>query len=930
MKRSHAGIAVLALAAALVAVWFFVLREPEGAARSAAAAARTTGKGGQGGDGGELAGGEGEASGDAAGDVRDRDPQGPLRLDGQILDAAGAPIGDAVVMLSTVPPSTTRSQADGSFHFDKLVSRTFTVSGRAGTLVGSTFYKLTSTSDPVVLRLRQGATVAVHVQDEAAHPVAGARIRTDGDDDPRDSTWLATSDAEGRALVTGVPGGWERFIAEAPGYAQGQGMAVVGEPNADPRLSSAEVTIVLRKGVAVSGRVLDGAGKPVAGARVRAEPSRMGMPMWWSRSTSTVSDERGGFRFAAIASGRYVLAAGDGAHARGETKPIEIADQPVNDVVITLPDGGVVAGAVVDREGAEVPFAVVRLAVRIDEQDLESMMMGNQQARQVTSDAHGRFEIQGVARTRLQLRAEGESASSAIAEVSLLEVSRKDDVRLVLDVEGIISGTVVDENGEPLAELGVNVFPDVMGGAGGEGLLLRNMTSTTTDGSGGFVLRGLADVKYRIWASRAGEGGGWGDDVVTAKPGDRNVRLILATPGRISGRLVGSDGKPPAFATVTATDQIPVTTRNGEFTVNEVAPGTYELAVRTPDHAAHTVSNLRVVAGKTTDAGTIELASGRRLTGRVIDAQKRPVAGARVRAGRYLPSFGDEDGMFEGPAEMRIASATTDAGGAFELRGLLPGQELRVEASHASGRSTVLEVAAGAEDPPPVTLQLRGTGSVAGTITIGGKPFPRLQIMVALENEDSRRMGFSGADGSYLVEGVPEGSQIVMVRGNGLTAKELKQRVTVVAGQRAKLDFKIEGGALTLIVPISALRGQQVDAAQIYLFEGTVSVSNGQAMTDRFGQGGLGVEFWFGGAPPPAFKALSPGSYTVCAMPITGQIRDSKLMERIWENLKVLSVQCKPVKLAAAPLEQRLAFELPAMVPLPPPPPSGPSLPVPK
>lgn len=908
MSRSRAGLAVVGVVAVLAALWFFGLRTPEVGVpgKGAASGSRRAGSGGAADEA------SGSAPRGAPGVAWDRDPEGPLRLEGQVVDQDGDPVAEALVTLRTMPPQTTRTQADGSFAFDKLISRTFYLNARAGNLVANATYKLTSTSDPVVLRARLGTTVAVQVQDESTQPIRGARIRTDRDDDPKEGDWLAQTDEAGRALVTGLEMGFAGLRVEAEGFAPGRSMVVIGEPNLDPKIASAEVTVVLHKGVAVSGRIVDEAGKPIPKARVRPIKVRSWIdPDGFSAITA---DEQGSFRFPVLSAGRYTFAAADGEHGRAESAPVEIADQPVRDVTITLPAGGVVAGAVVDKQGAEVPFAVVRVTIRANDQ--MKMYQLSRLARQVASDAHGRFEIKGLARDNLQVRAEGERAASAVAEVSLVEQLRRDDLRLTLDLDGAISGTVVDGAGEPVAEVEVRAFPDVATGGAVEPFAFTGDLATTSDGSGRFTLTGLTASAYRV---SAGPGSNPFDaDTSIVKVGVNDVRIVLAKPGRIVGRLVGSDGKPPTFASIHATGQLPVTTRSGEFIVSDVSPGTYEVTVRSREHTQKTVAGIKVEAGKDADAGTIELTGGRRVTGRVVDSQRRPVAGALVMAGQHMfGSDDDDDGMFrEYAGGMQGPSSTrTDATGAFELRGLELGVPLQVTASHSTGKSEPVAIPPGTAEPAPLTLRLHSTGSVAGVVTVGGKPASGMMVSLIRKGERGAPLfTTTGEDGAYFIDRVGEGDYMGKATRRGSIGREPPKLLAVAGGKRTTLDFSLEGGAISLSTPVSALPDQRVDAAHILLFEGVVSLTTGEALKQRRG-GSVGMDFWFPGNPPPSFKGLAPGPYSVCAQPLTGDLTNRATFKRIMEHGDTAEVICKPVTLAASPEEQTLPLALPSMKP---------------
>jgi hypothetical protein len=80
------------------------------------------------------------------------------------------------------------------------------------------------------------------------------------------------------------------------------------------------------------------------------------------------------------------------------------------------------------------------------------------------------------------------------------------------------------------------------------------------------------------------------------------------------------------------------------------------------------------------------------------------------------------------------------------------------------------------------------------------------------------------------------------------------------------------------------------------------------------------MKFWFGpDKPQPVFGELVAGPYSLCSIPITGDMNDQTFMQRIQENVPTLRVYCKPLTLQPQPAKQTAVQELPAMTPLPPP-----------
>ena len=76
--------------------------------------------------------------------------------------------------------------------------------------------------------------------------------------------------------------------------------------------------------------------------------------------------------------------------------------------------------------------------------------------------------------------------------------------------------------------------------------------------------------------------------------------------------------------------------------------------------------------------------------------------------------------------------------------------------------------------------------------------------------------------------------------------------------------------------------------------------------------------WWRGAASPaPKFGKLVPGEYTVCALPLAGDSSAPGFMDRLRAHGDASKVYCTPTKVVAAPEEQQITIEVPAMQPLP-------------
>jgi uncharacterized GH25 family protein len=894
------GVLVVALA-----VWFFALRDRGTSTPKPSTPETPTTPVAVGSGSGSAAAPEERPKGMAPTWVADTDPEGPLRLEGQVMDEHGDGVGKAIVAISSVPPRTATTEDDGTFAFDKVVGREYTISARAGDLVGGPLpYHLTATSDPAVLRMIAGATVSVTVLDDAGAAVPNATVSLVSVTAPSSKTG-----PDGLAKVKPVQPGWATIKVVADGFASASSVLQVGS-------TGVETKVTLHKGYSLSGRVVDEAGKPIAGVHVI--PSNVfNIPCACDPSTT---DAKGAFTFSALTPGTHILVATDETHAQAHSTPITLEDKAVSGIEIVMQAGAELGGTVVDSAGKPVAFSTVRIGA-------ETKQMWEGAARQTTTNQAGAFELRGVARTKLKLRAESDASASSIVAVDMTTELVKKDIKLVLDVNGAIAGSVVDETGQPVAEVSVNAFPDILGGASGDAMTLAGMSAAMTDGGGHFTIRGLPEGAYRVRAARSSGRGqyDWGQDGVKARTGDKAVKITLAAPGSLTGRLVLESGGPPAFATVQLGSQPPANpAKDGTFAMRDLPPGNYDLRVRGLEFAPATKQDVVIAPGTPTDVGTITLVRGRKLVGKVVDGDGKPVAGARVKTGDMLYSMqGADDAQMATFEEMSgVRSATTDREGSFTLVGIAK-KQTNLMADHPSqGRSDAVVIPEGTDDPPAITLTLHGFGQIVGTVTSQGKPIAGATVTASPKGGGAQvQVAQTETNGSFTLAKVPEGTVVISaMQQSTMALKSASATVQVTARKQTKVTIDIPIGSVALAVQIKPLPNNQVDAAQVFLFRGVIAIKTAKQVNEAFlGGQVVGMKFWLGeGKPLPEFDQLVPGDYSICAIPILGDLNDSKFQQRLQEHLDTLAVYCKQAKVLPSPSKQTVVHEVPAMTPLPP------------
>lgn len=113
--------------------------------------------------------------------------------------------------------------------------------------------------------------------------------------------------------------------------------------------------------------------------------------------------------------------------------------------------------------------------------------------------------------------------------------------------------------------------------------------------------------------------------------------------------------------------------------------------------------------------------------------------------------------------------------------------------------------------PPPAPVAAQATGSITGRVVDAASLRPLAGALVTVGTSD--RGTAAGADGRYLIPGVPVGEVSVRVQIIGYEAAE--RTVTVVANQPVTVDFNLESRALALNEVVVTGVGQATERRQL-------------------------------------------------------------------------------------------------------------------
>ncbi|MBK9033581.1 MAG: carboxypeptidase regulatory-like domain-containing protein [Myxococcales bacterium] len=902
--------AVAAILVAVAAVWFFALRKGPGKATpkpSTPGVAAGTGAGSTRPPGPDRP--------DRGGDrdtpiLIDDDPAGELRLEGLVLDANDKPVADATVVVSTNPSRQATTDTDGSFAFDKLVGRPYTLVARApGGVGGPTTAKLTATSDPVVLHLRPAGSVKVTVVEKKDAPVAGATVELRG----LDQQTMQTG-ADGVATFPVVAAGGYEVVAAAPGFAPSRQFTRIA---AVPE----ELTLALVAGAAVAGRVVDDTGAAVAGARVAYSGASDWSVQADERKDGVVTDATGRFTFAALPAGSFRFVARHERFAPGTSAIVTLDGSHATDgVEIKLTGGATIAGKVVDDHGGPVASAQVRIAVA-------SRGMIGSEPRQVFSDSDGRFVIAGLPKKPLDAVAIAESGSSKNVAV---DASGGDvgDVVLTIDQTGTIAGVVVDKAGEPIAGAQVSAFPDFRSGTSGDPgqFRLRGFPQELTNAGGEFKLVGLAPGAYMVRASRnpTARGRVVGFEGEKAETGTTGLRIVLPLEGGIKGKVAFADGTVPTPFTVgVGFASEPVASKDGRFELHDLPPQKYQLTIRGGEFDPRTVE-VTVEEGQIADAGDIVVKKGRVIAGRVT-MRGQPVVGAMVYAGGQIFGTGSSNTAAMGgpPGRGGSREATTDEEGKFRISGLGPAP-LAVVAEHPDlGRSAAVRLVRGAPNEQALELTLAGWGVLTGKVIDDAGPAENTIITAQSANVPNAMYSVaSGDDGTFRFDKLaPDTYKVSAMLGNPMRGMAFYSKQVVVGpDQPATVDLAVETGSVSVALKVTASNGD-VQGGVGWLISGVVAATNVDELNLIAGQQQAGTTK-FGllmGGRPASFEGVRPGSYTACTAVLPAGLQPMQGMQYFQNHATDLPVLCKAAQVTAAPATQtiELATTLPALVPDP-------------
>lgn len=473
----------------------------------------------------------------------------------------GSPVADARLRVFRLAGTGTfvfwtKSDVDGRYLFDGLPSEQMALEILPQSDFCPDWIHLEFAPDGTLVKdvaLTRGLVARGRVTDaKSGSPIAGAEVA---------ETWMfnriVRSDATGAYEMRGFDSGRMSVLCiRAVGY----GLQIQNEfPAAVEGVVS--VDFALTPAHSVTGRVVDAANAPVAGAYVAAIGRKFRLPQNLTDWPSTSSGADGRFEVANLTAEirHTLLVQKRGAATVVFDLPAAELDRPSLDVgTITLGAPALLLGRVVDEEGKGVANVDVTLSGR--NRDSRRLLRPNEsppnsdfrnlESRTVRSDDRGRFAFADLPEGAFTLKASpAGTKETAPTKVEIDSGEVKSGIVITIPTGARIAGRVVLETGEGVA--GVQVSVDAMEGR-------DSHVSTKSEADGRFELRGLPDGRYRLNAFPFLPGRTdalahlLSVDLDGVASNTTDLRIVLRVGSPISGRLLDVDGKPANHAWVLA------------------------------------------------------------------------------------------------------------------------------------------------------------------------------------------------------------------------------------------------------------------------------------------------------------------------------------------------------------------------------------------
>lgn len=618
------------------------------------------------------------------------------------------------------------------------------------------------------------------VLDEEKRPVAGAAVSPMEVETERGPGMFLRGPRPARDAISAPDGHF--VVRTQPDVEVQVHAAKKGMPSAKsaslrlaPGERKANVLLTIPRGVALTGRVVDGDGKPLSGVAVDAAPStgnpfgmivrRMGGIDGGRERDNVLRTGSDGTFSMRVREGSY-----DVTFTREGFAPKQLHGQQINasakPVEVTL------------EPGAEISGRVTRAGAGVEGVNVMAIVDGSQNGAMTGPD--GSFHIADLVPGPVMLNFRKQDAFiQAMRNVT----APARDVNIELPAGGRITGRVYDKSTKnPVTSFQAGINASRSGG--GRTFVMPPQLRPFSSDDGTFVLENVPPGETQVVVNAAGYTAGRvaGLNVEDGKT-ISGIEVGLDTGSRLAGRVTGPDGQPLSGATVRQSmdgpmrlpDGMATTDANGEYAIEALEPGEKTFQIAASGYLPE--SRTLTLSGRESRLD-VQLSSGTKVMGVVVNEAGAPIGDAVV----VVRGAGGH-------------STRTDASGTFQLDGLAPGHyTFSAERSpYADGIVRDFDISSGA----PLRIVLTTGATIYGHV-FGLTPSELSHAAVSATGSGSGdgAQATIDASGNYRVEGAPTGTVHVeaetMSGFAGASRNTTQKTVQVGPGASVQVDLEFK------------------------------------------------------------------------------------------------------------------------------------------
>jgi RNA polymerase sigma-70 factor (ECF subfamily) len=660
----------------------------------------------------------------------------PLSIAGMVVDQSGRPLEVGHVYATRIvfgsfgetglDREDTALREKGHFELDDLIEGTWELWAESEDSVPVELARveLPFDQDPVLLSVKDGASVAGRVIDPNGQGVRGAEVRARSEypawqDDVAPGRRLprVRTGEGGRFVLRGLEPGSIVLFAQSDEHAPGPDVALELAPGRAP----VEVTLELLRGATLTGEVFDEDGLPARGRLVHLEHAE-------GETRFFAADDQGRFEVHYLIPGAWGVSAFDLSMVTAGVAPENGAfDELLSSMVWTLvelADGG--AEHVVLGAPPEAPVTVTGRVHQGGRAHGGSWMTffgsdgGAPESMKTTvTDKDGFYEVTldtpGDYGVSVQLQPGTEDENTVDFQHTIPVVSEH---RLDLELPSArLSGIVLRPDGRPAEAARVTLASE--GHEGSDTYHQGHYIEVATDGDGRFDVSGLFEGEFWVAAGGAPYEPGMGPayarvvlDGIELAVGEHrsDISIQLPEPGGLVVSVLDERRQPAEGATVFVRDaggnivdalSGAVTDATGTCRIETLASGAYTLCARSGGLASLESQPVRVLEGAF-ERAQLELAAGSRLLVHLVDEK-----GVRQRG--WVSVFDHEERevgalyAYSEAVQLYLDGAFSPSSPRF---GPLPPGKYRVDARVFGGGQASREVVIDGHDEIVLTLKI--------------------------------------------------------------------------------------------------------------------------------------------------------------------------------------------------------------------------------